>query len=188
MCSLSLEGSRPGQQRRIVTALLQAGHRTNPRRLGAMPPHPVHLDRDVFTLSWHGDHDAVDQLPDNRLALDLGRALSAPECRNSTRQAPNRIALGARQGCGLEREEARIVRLQALGLGSGLFPWPFSGPSPQAVCGVYGLLVPGGTLHCILGTFQPGGPLLMELVPLRFHSGRHWQAALQGGGLEGLEA
>jgi hypothetical protein len=27
----------------------------------------------------------------------------------------------------------------------------------------------------------------MELVPLRFHIGRHLQADLQGGGLEGLE-
>jgi hypothetical protein len=77
----------------------------------------VHLDGDVFTLSLHSNHDAVDYLPDNGLALGIGRAWRTPEGRNITRQTPNRVTLGARQSGGSDGEETRIVRLQALSLG-----------------------------------------------------------------------
>ena len=178
--ALLRQGGGPGEQGRGIAAWIQAGHRPQAPRLGAVAADPMPLRIDMFTLPLPRHHHALDQVPNNRLAVCGGRCLSVPPGRQITREAAKSLAFASRQRDRVRGEQPSIVCFEPLLAREGLCPLPLQGPGHQTVFGVHRVILPRGARDLIARPLQALRPVLMQALALGFDIGRSLEAPLQG--------
>ena len=74
-----MQVASPSDEVRIGAEGLQPGDGPHELMRGSVPAMPMAFQADLFARVDHGDDDPLQQEPDDRLALLLGRGLGSPE-------------------------------------------------------------------------------------------------------------
>ena len=129
---------------------------------GSVPAMPMAFQADLFASVDHGDDDPLQQEPDDRLALLLGRRLGSPEGGQIVGQILDGGYLGRRGRFGPLAREAFVLRRKTGLLAQGRLPDLLQAAGHQPVFGLDAGVPAAGLVDLILRLFQPLAPMTIN--------------------------
>src|SRR5262249_9727931 len=151
--------------------LIHSLHRPAKPRLASATAHPVDPGRDPFALPLDVDLDPIDDLPEDRFPISVGRTLRVPQGRDVRGQPGDLLAFALGEATRLPAQDPLVLLDEVTLDPELLLPGRFQAPGDQPILRLHGVILTrrpfrfvGSTLQSLLPERPGRVALVMEVV------------------------